>query len=304
MQKKKFLFILILGIISTMNLSAQTSGEENISTSEKFQSFGPLSYITYRGGIGNIGNLVYEASFAPSLAITLKKFPDWGVELTPQIIIRMYDQYSHPVRTPSYMPMGTIFYHAQKIPDHKRDMFAFLTLGHHSNGQDGLLFQSDSATINTYDGSFSNNYLKGGIILSYPEKKIFTPVSYMRLAASYHRVRPPALRAMYGYARLFADVESVLNLSKERGNIFSDKKTESKLIGTLNLTWLATDMVDTKPLDPKRLIVSYTLSYQPSFMPYVALFARGYCGQDYYNINFNRTLKVIQFGASIKGLHF
>jgi len=99
-------------------------------------------------------------------------------------------------------------------------------------------------------------------------------------------------------------VESVINLSKERGNIFSDKKSESKLIGTLNLTWLASEIVDTKPFDMKRLIVSYTLSYQPSFIRYVSVFARGYYGQDYYNINFNRTLKVIQFGFSIKDLHF
>jgi hypothetical protein len=304
MQKKVFAFILVFGVISTLNVFSQTTGGENISSSVKFQSFGPRSYMTLRGGIGNIGNLVYEAGFAPSLMVTTKKLPNWGIELTPQIIIRMYDQYSHPVRTPSYMPMGTVFYHAQKITDHRRDLFAFLTLGHHSNGQDGLLFQSDSVTINTHDGSFANNYIKGGIILSYPEKKILTPVSYMRLAASYHRVRPPELRAMYGYARLFADVESVLNLSKEKGNIFTDKKTESKLIGTLNLTWLASDMVDTKPIDLKRLIVSYTLSYQPSFFRYISVFARGYYGQDYYNINFNSTLKVIQFGFSVKDLHF
>jgi hypothetical protein len=304
MRLKLFTFILVLGYISTQNVFSQTASGENLSSREKFQSFSDRSYVTYKGGIGNIGTLVYEACFAPSLTVGLKKFPDWGFEFTPQIILRMYDQYSHPVRTPSYMPMGNLFYHVQKKPEYKRDMFVFLTLGHHSNGQDGLLLQSDSVTINTRDGSFANNYFKGGVILSYPEKKNFTPVSYIRLAASYHRVRPPALRAMYGYARLFADVESVLNLSKERGNIFNDKKTESKLIGKLNLTWLASDMVDTKPIDLKRLIVSYTLSYQPSFISYLSLFARAYYGQDYYNINFHNTLKVIQVGVSIKGLNF
>lgn len=301
----KFLsFILVLVLLSTQNVFSQTNGDISIFSSEKFQAFSPRSYMTLRGGIGNIENLVYEAGFAPSLMVKIKKLPDWGVELTPQIIVRMYDYYSHPVRTPSYMPMGTIFYHAQKIADYKRDMFTFLTFGHHSNGQEGLLFESDSVTINTYNGSFANNYFKGGVILSNQEKKIFTPVSYARFAASYHLIRTPELREMYGYARLFADVESVLNLSKERGNIFNDKKSESKLIGTLNLTWLASEIVDTKPIDLKRLIVSYTLSYQPSFISYVSVFARGYYGQDYYNINFNRTLKVIQFGFSIKDLHF
>jgi len=109
---------------------------------------------------------------------------------------------------------------------------------------------------------------------------------------------------MYGYIRLYGDMESVLNISRERGNIFNSSKTESKIIGTLNFTWLASDMLNTKATDLKRLIVSYTLSYQPSFINMLSLFARAYYGQDYYNINFNRILKVIQFGVALKNLTF
>ena len=225
MHRKIFIVILLSVVISTFFLLPQTAYGEINPSSEKFVSFSDPSYITYKGGIGNIEKLIYEACISPSFIIDFNKFPDWGIELTPRIVLRMLDQYSHPIRTPSYMPMGTLFYHAQKMSDYKRDMFAFLTFGHHSNGQDGLLTLSDNVTINTYNGSFANNYLKGGFIFSYPEKKIFTPFSNLKFAASIYRVRPPLLKSMYGYIRLYGDMESVLNISRERGNIFNSSKT-------------------------------------------------------------------------------
>jgi len=72
----------------------------------------------------------------------------------------------------------------------------------------------------------------------------------------------------------------------------------------MHLGWIALEMIDAKPFDLKRLIFSYTLSYQPAIINNVALFARFYYGQDYYNINFERTLTTFQFGLSIRNFSF
>jgi hypothetical protein len=303
MRIKVFIFIIFLSIISSTKVLPQALQGGNLNSSEKFLSFSDKSYFMYRNGIGNLETLVYEACFSPSLILSVKKFPDFGLEMTPQIILRMYDQYSHPVRTPSYMPKATLFYHALKMPDHKYDLFTFFTFGHHSNGQDGQFFQSDSS-INIINGSFATNYFRGGIIFSYPEKEIFTPLSNLKFSGNYFILREPYLKVMYGKWRFFADLESTINLSKERGNIFNDNKSKSKLIGSMHIGWIASDLINANPIDVKRLIFSYTITYQPSFINEIALFTRFYYGQDYYNINFERTLKVLQFGLAINNFHF
>jgi hypothetical protein len=304
MQNRRFIFMLFIGVIASLNLFSQTEMSENGTTHVKFSSFSNPSYFVYKGSIGNIENLKWEACFAPTLTFQLKKYPDWGLELTPQIILRMFEQFSHPVRTPSYMPKATLFYRFQKMPEHKQDLFAFFTFGHHSNGQDGLFFQSDSSTINLVNGSFATNYFLGGIILSNPEKKIFTPVSNLKFSGTYYILRESYLKVMYGKWRFFADLESNINLSKERGNIFNNTRSKSKLTSSLHLGWIGSDLINAKSFDVKRLICSYTLTYQPSFINELALFARYYYGQDYYNINFERTLKLFQFGIAIKNFNF
>jgi hypothetical protein len=301
MRTKLFIITLFLGVISVQNSFSQTNLNDNLSSSRKFNSFSNPSYIAYRGGIGNIEKLQYEVCFIPTVTFQLKKYPDWGLEFTPQIVLRMFDQFSHPVITPSYIPKGTLFYHIQKTPEFKRDLFAFFTYGHHSNGQDGPLHKSDSVTINNLNGSFSANYLLGGVVFSYPDKKAFNPVSYMKYSASYNSIADTVVRRLYGRLRFFADLESTIKLSKDGENNYSVAK--SKLTSSLHLGWIALSMYDEKPIDIKRLIFSYTLSYQPSFVNDLSLFARFYYGQDYYNINFERTLKLFQLGITIKSLH-
>ena len=113
----------------------------------------------------------------------------WQVSTTPMVRLRMFDETSSPVRTPSYMPKGTFqlarFKNLTRATDIDSrefnegpiEMWLLDTIpfGHHSNGQDGCLFvgevrntdeecvslaPDEPRVVNKKDGSFSTNYIE------------------------------------------------------------------------------------------------------------------------------------------------
>ena len=147
-------------------------------------------------------DLVFEGQIAPRIIILdsigrattrvlrSDKAPIWGyqVSTTPMVRLRMFDETSNPVRTPSYMPKATIelarFHNLSPATDKDDPKFKgpiemwlvdAIPFGHHSNGQDGCLFveearnaegdcvevvPTDVKTVNKKDGSFSTNYIE------------------------------------------------------------------------------------------------------------------------------------------------
>lgn len=108
--------------------------------------------------------------------------------------LRMFDEVSDPVRTPSYMPKGTVqlaWLKNRSTADPEQDPVAFIKgpvemwlvnaipFGHHSNGQNGCLFvgqarvddectpavtaSAAAGDVNVQDGSFSTNYIQVGL---------------------------------------------------------------------------------------------------------------------------------------------
>ena len=151
-------------------------------------------------------DLVFEGQIAPRIIIidsigkaTRRVLLDgkpgaWGyqVSTTPMVKLRMFDQTSNPVRTPSYMPKGTFqlvrFQNVSKSTDPDSDEFNegpiamwlidTIPFGHHSNGQDGCLFTSEvrnaegecvavglspTRIVNKENGSFSTNYIEATV---------------------------------------------------------------------------------------------------------------------------------------------
>jgi hypothetical protein len=153
------------------------------------------------------GDLVFEAQIAPDIRIVdnfgraLARVLDAG---RPRVFaysvfgtfltrLRMFDEASNPVRTPSYMPKATIQLAWMKNrstadPDDGEQFLkgpiemwvaSAIPFGHHSNGQNGCLFkdqvridgdcQPESPTaigpddVNRENGSFSTNYIRFGI---------------------------------------------------------------------------------------------------------------------------------------------
>ena len=111
------------------------------------------SYITFPTDIGNLQPLWFEANMIPNFHIRMNEDSRLMGVLTSQIIIRMFQEDSYPVKTPSYMPQLTIYY---KLDKNERNNTAFARLGHHSNGQNGDFYLANG-TVNLETGSFETN---------------------------------------------------------------------------------------------------------------------------------------------------
>ena len=68
------------------------------------------SYITFPTDIGNLEPLMFEANVNPSFVIRERKDSRLMAVLTAQITIRMFNEESYPVKTPSYSPQITMYY--------------------------------------------------------------------------------------------------------------------------------------------------------------------------------------------------
>ncbi|MCK9618715.1 MAG: hypothetical protein M0R21_12875 [Lentimicrobiaceae bacterium] len=304
---KEDLYLLFLSFFLLLLVNdafSQKSNWHNTNAISTFNMFREPSYISALGGIGNIEPLIFEGDIAPYYILSLNPENRWGIELSPRIIIRMYNKHSYPVRTPSYMPRATFFYQIIDNTGQKKDWFTYFSWCHHSNGQDGsFYYEADSTKINTYSGNFSTNLFEGGIFMSRPEKKKPYVINYLKLSASYHYKQNPEIRKLYGRLRFFADYQSSVDLSKilKKFSNPSVKYHKGNINQMIRLGWIAGSMPDANDFDFKRrLVFRYTLSYKPSFFNDVTIFAQYYYGQDYYNIYFNRTLSLFRVGIAAK----
>ena len=107
---------------------------------------------------------MFEANVSPSFKIRERKDSRLMGVLTGQIIIRMYDETSNPVRTPSYIPQIT-FYFLTGNKQASKKLTLFGRFAHHSNGQDGSFF-NDDGNINLINGNFATNFSELGFIKS------------------------------------------------------------------------------------------------------------------------------------------
>lgn len=298
------LALIPLLMLFCLNAKPQKIPQESTSLESTFSMFREPSYITALGGVGNIEPLVFEADIVSYYMLNLNRNSRWGIELSPRIMLRMNNEDSYPIRTPSYIPKATFFYKILKGNGQRQDFYVYLSWCHHSNGQNGSFYNTDSITINTKTGNFSTNLMEGGIFLSGWDRKIPYTINYLKLSASYHYHQAPELRQIYGRLRFFSDFQSSINLSKvlrifDR-TVNNPVSHNAFLSQSIRVGWIAGNISNVKSMDSERLIFRYTLSFKPSFLNDVTLFAQYYYGQDYYNINFNRTLRVLRFGIAAK----
>jgi hypothetical protein len=269
-----------------------------------FSMFREPSYITFAGGAGNIDKLVFEANIIPYYMLSLSNSDRWGIEISPQVILRMYNKESFPVRTPSFMPRATAFYQFVQAADNKPDFFGYFSWFHHSNGQENPFYNTDSATINTQSGNFATNAIETGIFMSKANKRNPYIIRYLKLSSIYHYRHIEELNRRIGDLRFFIDFQSSVNISKTLRFLNLIASTPRPNSSILNLStkigWIADDMNGVKAFSQKRLIFRETISFKPNFLRDITLFAQYYYGQDYYNIYFNRQLHVLRFGIMAK----
>ena len=255
------------------------------------------SYITFPTDIGNIEPLLFEANVNPSFVIRERKDSKLMAVLTPQITIRMYNEESFPVRTPSYIPQVSFYYVANK-KEVLNCLVLFGKIAHHSNGQDGDFYNDDN-TINLQSGNFATNFFEFGLL----ETKYSSRLKAVKTIKSSIEIHPKSwmlqeLQGKYSGLRWhnsFTSFKFPLKDGKNERANFSLKAEAMFMLDNYN---------DLGVFDIDRLNASLTFYYHPKFLEDIGLFVQFYHGMDYYNIYFEHQLSVIRFGIMTEVLRF
>ncbi len=257
------------------------------------------SFITFPTDIGNLEPLMFEANVNPSFVVRKRKDSRLMAVLTAQITIRMYNEESYPVKTPSYIPQISAYYLVGAKNSADRSTI-FVKMGHHSNGQDGS-FYNDDGNINLQTGNFATNFFEMGWLKTdynsnLKAEKIFKtslevhPRSWMlqELHGQYSGLR---------WHNAFLAYKLPLKMGP-RGSIKANFSLKAETM------WSLDKLYDWDTFNIKRLNASVTFYYHPKFLEDIGFFVRYYHGMDYYNIYFQHRLDVFRFGIMTELLRF
>ncbi|MFO7844519.1 MAG: hypothetical protein R6V16_11980 [Bacteroidales bacterium] len=294
------LVFLFFGLFNDLKAQEPLDTAKNISLTTIAQAHQGNSYITFLEGIGKIEDLWFEANLIPSFYIRKSKDSRLLGVLTSQVILRMYQEESFPVRTPSYMPQITVYYSLYNRNQYE-SMNLFGRLAHHSNGQQGD-FYLDDGRINYKSGNFSTNYFEAGFIKTSMNKR-FGAVKMYRTS---FQVNPPALSdteldGRYSFYR-WNNLLYIFKLNNSSADFNRSKRANISLKAELN--WLFGDFDDTRFLDFDRISFSGTFTYHPNFFEDIVLFLQYQYGKDYYNIYFTNTINVFRVGIMTELIRF
>jgi len=257
-----------------------------VSTSEVVRANLDLSYLVYPIGLSGLDPLYFEADIAPNFIVTRPSWP-FAFVLTPKIVVRMFREFSEPVKTPSYMPRAGVFvWFDQTLHGNEPELYTSLTINHHSNGQAGPFFLPDGS-INHDDGDFSTDYLELALYATASTQRYF---AWSRLALEWHVdiTQTPELRGRYGLRRLHLS-STLLNELPLHGSV------------SVELSAILDDFLHASDNSAVRVLERFPFALRYAFMlPGIDLgfYVGYYFGHDYYNIWFDRLINVIQIGIS------
>lgn len=260
------------------------------------------SYFSFPGDLGNLDPLIFEANVNPNFVIRKREDSRIMLVLTPQILIRMYDEYSFPVRTPSYIPQLT-FYYLNGSPQSLSHTTFFAKLAHHSNGQDGDFYmelEDGSQQINLKTGNFATNFIELGVITtSYGSKK--NAVKFFKSAVEMHPKKWMLndLRGKYSGLKWHNSF-----IAYKLPLAFGGSNRKSRFSIKAETSWMFDSINDWEVFDIKRWNGMLTMYYHPNFLEDIGFFIRFYHGMDYYNIYFDHRISYIQFGLMTEILRF
>ncbi|MFA9388507.1 MAG: hypothetical protein ACERKD_01785 [Prolixibacteraceae bacterium] len=257
------------------------------------------SYITFPTDIGNIERLWFEGNVNPNFYLRKSKNSRLMGVLTPQIIVRMYQEESFPVRTPSYRPQITMYYMLNEKPDSKSASI-YGRIAHHSNGQEGDFFLDDGS-LNVKSGSFTTNFSELGLI----KTNVNTHFNAYQFFKTSFEVHPKVsiqeeligVYSRYRWHNAFSifRVTSGNNQNNSQRPAYSIKGETTWMFGAFN---------QLEAFSTERLNLSLTFYYHPNFLEDIGLFVQYYHGSDYYNMYFNHRLNMLRFGFMTEKLRF
>jgi len=256
------------------------------------------SYVTFPTDIGNTAPLMFEANISPSFIIRERKDSRLMAALTAQVIIRMYNEESFPVRTPSYVPQIS-FYYLMDNKQSKTHNTLFGRVAHHSNGQDGN-FYDENGNINLQSGNFATNFFEIGFVRTSHSSTI----NAIKFFKSSLEVHPKSwmleeLQGQYSGLR-WHNTFTAFKLPF----IKSDKDDNPNFSLKIDTSIMLDNYNNLNTFDLDRLNASLTFYYHPKFLEDIGLFVQFYHGMDYYNIYFQKKLDIIRFGIMTEILRF
>lgn len=254
-----------------------------------------LSYTSPKGELGSPVKFVLIGKLTTSYFLYAPKTSRFAFALIPEFTVKVIDERSAGVRTPSLKLGGMFYYQINKDP--LRYRYASLRFIHHSNGQDGEAINPDGS-INTRTGNFSTNFLTASY--HFGDTKFRGKgnkgrgTSYQlnhEIGLEWHRWfdYEKALENDYGFTRLN------YNFSLRR----YVEQRENWRLNTM-MSYAVNKMTEYKmPAIKKRLNVESSFNYSFPFMHRAFLMAAvGYYGEDPYNIYYRNKYAYLRFGVS------
>jgi hypothetical protein len=221
----------------------------------------------------------------------------------PRVKLRLLNTPGAPVKSPSYMPGGTLYFRTNR--DDYKPSFLSLSYSHHSNGIRGPTLNPDGS-FNTDSGKFTTNFYT----LTFTHGKRVDRANtisnrYESLGLELHAALvglgyAHALKDQYGFVRL--NGYWMYNLAKARPDAINPETRTFNNWMRLQIDFAyimdkysTYNFIDVR----KRLNISATYYYQFPFMQNVALMTGGgYRGQDEYNIFFQNSYAYLTLGVA------
>jgi hypothetical protein len=243
------------------------------------------SYVAYPIGLHGLPPLIFESSIAPHFFVNTNDWP-FAFVLTPKIVVRMFNEESSPVRSPSFMPRVAFYAWFQNRLRGTPTFYGSVTLSHHSNGQAGP-FLNEDGSINHEDGSFSTNYFEFAL---YATGFTGEFLGWSSVALQWHPGfnQDPELKGRYGLLRLLLATTIVADLP---------------LHGQINLKVgiILDDFMQVSKTQALRELERFPVGLAYSMtVPGIdlGLYLGYYLGHDYYNIYFDKVIHTIEIGIS------
>lgn len=320
---KHLLFIPSL-LISMVTIAQEKPWEKNNKLFlQETMNYAPLGYVS--PPFCDVGNpkkaYILSADMQPRFVIGGRSWA-FPIHLTPRYKVRIFrdnleaGDSSLPIRTPSFMPGGTIFFKTKKLltQDRKTLPYYSISIFHHSNGQDGPEF-NNNGKINVYNGNFSTNYIEPAVHFRYrnftdPDKIDRSRCSdeiiayqdyYIRLGYEHHWGTAKDLNPTYGNYRLNVDFTYLLAkvYCLKDGEVPSESYYRERHRINISATCIMGNRQGEMNNLNRRINFNANYNWRLPGSPNTCLFiGGGYYGSDTYNIYYQQSYWYAHAGLS------
>jgi hypothetical protein len=300
-MENKSIFCSILLTLVAIGYVPNTSFGQNALVNNLLHTVNERSYIQImRGNVParnqNVSeqaerSTYMEAQIAPVYFVRFGDSSRFALSVSPKIIIRMADNESFPIKTPSFMPTLTLFQqiNSRKLSTYKiskwlitpqHRIFIVYRLSHHSNGQKEDFFFPGTRRINYGTGNFTTDYFELGVQWTDLSAGMngFSVNGRISMEQHFSATREEGLAELYYIRRVL--LENEFNLSP-----------------SLQLATRIDFMFGNGSRFEPASAYQVSLEFQPfRKQSDLSFFVRAYGGPDYYNIRYFSDQKFIGLG--------